>query len=259
MQSKVYTINSFIYFTGLTDLRKISNQHVYEWMRNQSQRGNTGRTINDRLAHLLAMLHWQQDMNLSMSQLRLGLITKTKEESPRKVYFTRQQIDTVLTYANMQEWLFIRLAFDCGLRISELQKLRLSNIHDNRILINGKGSKNRYAFLSSETQTRLQQWILEQNITNYVWPSPTREHQPLATCTIRQNMQKVFAKAGFNDFCPHDLRHSYATDLKQLGIPTRKIQAGLGHASEATTERYLSDLDGLDLYEIYQIKYNRQH
>jgi DNA-binding protein Fis len=43
--------------------------------------------------------------------------------------------------------------------------------------------------------------------------------------------------------------------LKLLGIPTRKIQAGLGHATESVTERYLSDLEGSDLREIYEIKY----
>ena len=257
MISKVYTINQFIAVTRITDLRKLSNRQIYDWINYQFSRGNTGRTINDRLAHLRAMLHWQQNMNVVMPHLQLGLITKAKEVPPRQVCFSRQEIQSVLATADIQEWLLIKLAFDCGLRISELCKLQLNHLHDDgRISILGKGSKRRYAYLSPEVQYKLQVWIADHCINKYLWPSPIYPDQPLATCTIRQKMRDAFSRAGFKDFRPHDLRHSYATDLKKIGIPTRKIQAGLGHASEATTERYLSDLIGWDLYELYQQKYN---
>ncbi len=257
MASKTYAINQFISVTHLNNLRKLSNRQIYDWINYQFSRGNTGRTINDRLAHLKAMLHWQQNMNVRMPNLQLGLITKAKEVPPRQVCFSRQEIQTVLSQASLQEWLLIKLAFDCGLRISELRKLQLENIYeDSRVSILGKGSKKRYAYLSPEAQQKLQIWISTKKITKYLWPSPIHPDQPLAVCTIRQSMRAAFLRAGFEDFCPHDLRHSYATDLKKIGIPTRKIQAGLGHASEATTERYLSDLIGWDLYELYQQKYN---
>ena len=60
-----------------------------------------------------------------------------------------------------------------------------------------------------------------------------------------------FSSRWVSDFRPHDLRHSYATDLKLLGVSTREIQAALGHATESVTERYLSDLDGFNLKSVY--------
>lgn len=255
MQSKVYILNSFVRESRLTDLRKITNRQVYDWIDCQTRRGNTGRSINDRLAHLKAMLRWQQDMSLPMPGLRLGLIAKVREVPARKVCFSRAEVERALAGADPETWLMIRLAFDCGLRISELRNLQLSDFQGSRLTIIGKGSKRRYAYLSDEVQQKLQDWTTYNNIVGYLWPSPLSPDQPLAVCTVRQKMRAAFQAAGLPDFCPHDLRHSYATDLKQLGIPTRQIQAGLGHATEAVTERYLSDLDGFDLYEVYRQKY----
>lgn len=257
LTSKIYTLNNFVLSSKLTDLRLISNQLIFEWINQQSARGNSGRSINDRLAHLKAMLRWQRDMNLEMPLLRLALIPKVCEVPPRKVHFTREQIEQVLVQANLQEWLLIKLSFDCGLRISELRKLQLSDIREDRLTVIGKGNKRRYAYLCIDVKNRLAEWITSQNIQKYLWPSPISPNTALHTCTIRAHMKRAFQKAGINNFCPHDLRHSYATDLKKLGATTRQIQAGLGHTSEVVTERYLSDLEGYDLRDLYTLKYSQ--
>lgn len=204
-------------------------------------------------------MRWQSEMNLKMPKLQLALIPSVQEQPPRKVFFTREQIGQVLNVSNQLQWLLISLAFDCGLRIAELQGLRLASVHGDHIDIIGKGQKRRYAYLSNEVKEKLQDWISKSKIDDYLWLSPIHSGQPLAICTIRAYMQDAFRRAGFNNFCPHDLRHSYATDLKLLGVPTRQIQAGLGHSTEQVTERYLSDLNGYDLAEMYQIKYSAHH
>lgn len=253
--SKVYILNNFVMVTKLSDLRKVSNRHINYWIEEQKLRGNTGRSINVRLAHLRAMLHWQLEMNLKMPKLKLALIPQVKEYPPRKVYFTRQQIQNVLSRATELEWLLVSLAFDCGLRISEIANLRLEDLNAQYITIIGKGQKRRYAYLSNDVWQKLEAWMTRNQIKDYLWPSPIYEGRPLAICTIRKYIQDAFARVGIQDACPHDLRHSYATDLKFLGISTRQIQAGLGHTSENTTERYLSDLDGYDIAEMYRKKY----
>ncbi len=255
IQSKTYILNNFISETGLTDLRKINNQHIYHWIKVQKARGNSGRSVNVRLAHLCAMLRWQQAMNLPMPHLQLGLIVKSAERPPRKNCFTRTEIQCVLEQANQLEWLLISLSFDCGLRISELRNLRKNNLHEDCLTIIGKGNKRRFAYLQPETLRRLENWIKRQEIKGYFWPSPLQPEVPLAVCTLRTYMRAAFNRAGFSNFCPHDLRHSYATDLKKLGVSTRKIQAGLGHSTERVTEKYLSDLEGYDLRDLYEIKY----
>lgn len=257
MASKVYSINDFVCVTKLSDLRKIRNQHINTWINAQRQRNNSGRSINDRLAHLKAMLRWQRDMDLRMPQLKLGLIPKVAEVPARKVCFSRYEVEQVLKYANELDWLIISLCFDCGLRISELRNLKPCHLHGDRLYIIGKGRKSRHVFLRHETQLRLFRWLKQHHDAKFFWESPLRPGEPLTTYTLRIHMKQCFKRAGIEDFCPHDLRHSYATDLKHLGVSTRHIQAALGHATEAVTEKYLSDLEGFDLREVYQIKYSR--
>lgn len=256
MAIKTDGINSFVKFANITNLEDINNQMVDDWIDFMNNKNNTGRTINNRLAQLKVMLRWERDDNILMPNLKISRIIKQKEVPPRKVFFTREEINKALAVADRREWLMIKLAFDCGLRISELRNLRLSDIHGKRMRIIGKGQKLRYVVMSDDARIRLDDWIFRENITDYLWPSAIDSSMPICDPAMRDAMRKVFRIAGFNDFRPHDLRHSYATDLKKLGLPTRQIQVGMGHSSEAITEKYLSDLDGFNVDEIYDIKYS---
>lgn len=254
MATKIHHINYFVKFAGITRLEDISNQQIYDWIAYQKSRGNSGRSINNRLAQLKVMLRWQRDDNVMMPNLRIARIATQKELPPRKKYFSRPELQRVLSYAKLREWLMIKLSFDCGLRIGELLNIRLQDILGCKIRIVGKGNKLRWVIMSRESRLKLDDWVIDAHITDYLWPNLLSTGH-VSQEEARKAMRKVFSKAGFSDFRPHDLRHSYATDLKKLGLPTRSIQLAMGHASEATTERYLSDLDGLDIEEIYQVKY----
>lgn len=254
MATKIHHINYFVKFTRISRLEDISNQQIYDWIDFQKSRGNSGRSINNRLAQLKVMLRWQRDDNVIMPNLKIARIAMQKELPARKNYFSRAEIQKVLAQASLREWLMIKLSFDCGLRIGELLNIRLNDIYDCKIRIVGKGSKLRWVIMSHESRLKLNDWIAEENITDFLWPNLLRTSH-VGQEDARSAMRKVFQQAGFSDFHPHDLRHSYATDLKKLGLPTRKIQMAMGHASEATTERYLSDLDGVNIEEIYKIKY----
>lgn len=254
METKIHHINYFVKFAKISCLEDISNQQIYNWIDFQKSRGNSGRSINNRLAQLKVMLRWQRDDNVVMPNLKLSRIAMQKELPPRKNYFSREEIQRVLTYADLREWLMIKLSFDCGLRIGELLNIHLYDIYNQKIRIIGKGSKLRWVIMSDESRQKLDRWIYEEKITNFLWPNLLQTNH-IGQEDARRAMREVFRIAGFSDFRPHDLRHSYATDLKKLGLPTRKIQLAMGHASEATTERYLSDLDGLNIEEIYQVKY----
>lgn len=254
MATKIHHINYFVKFTKISRLEDISNQQIYNWIDFQKSRGNSGRSINNRLAQLKVMLRWQRDDNIIMPNLKLSRVAMQKELPPRKNYFSREEIQRVLTYADLREWLMIKLSFDCGLRIGELLNIHLNDIYNHKIRIVGKGSKLRWVIMSDESRQKLDRWIYEEKITNFLWPNLLQTNH-IGQEDARRAMREVFRMAGFSNFRPHDLRHSYATDLKKLGLSTRKIQLAMGHASEATTERYLSDLDGLNIEDIYQVKY----
>ena len=249
MLDKTHAVNNFVKHSRIERLEDVTNQQIYDWVQYHRECGNTARTVNNYLHQLKAMLKWQKEENIEMPNLKLSRISFQKEAPARKNWFTRKQIKRALLYADSREWLFISLSFDCGLRIEELMNLKLSDINGRKVKIIGKGNRLRWGMMSRKTKRRLKKWVKKENITDYLWRGRNGKGH-LGQEKARLLMEAVFKKAGFDNMVPHDLRHSFATELKLLGLPTRKIQLALGHTSEAITEHYLSDLDGITIENI---------
>ena len=138
------------------------------------------------------------------------------------------------------------MLFSCGLRVSELTNLKLSNLYldDLYIRVMGKGSKERLVPISPRAVEELNYWFLDRNQMvikegeeDYVFLNRRGAH---LTRTMILIMLKRYAKgAGIKKtISPHTLRHSFATALLEGGADLRSIQAMLGHESVVTTEIY---------------------
>ena len=244
LHSKRWICREFLKTIKINSLSELSNKHINEWIEEQTARGCSGRTINGRLVNLVAMLRYFQDMGISFPKLKLRLIIKCKEQPPRRVYYTREQIEQVLRYADHLEWLLIKLCFDCGLRISELRNLRLMNLNGRMVTFIGKGSKARESYMSEETGSRLDDWIQRNRISDFIWVRTPGKNEPMSVEDIRYLMRKPFYQAGFKNFYPHALRHSFATDIQKHGASLMETKEMLGHARIETTERYVHGLEG---------------
>ena len=244
LHSKRWICREFLKTIKIDSLSELSNKHINEWIAEQTARGCSGRTINSRLVNLVAMLRYFQDMGISFPKLKLRLIIKCKEQPPRRVYYTREQIEQVLRYADHLEWLLIKLCFDCGLRISELRNLRLMNLNGRMVTFIGKGSKARESYMSKEAKTRLDDWIQRNRINDFIWVRTPGKNEPMSVEDIRYLMRKPFYQAGFKNFYPHALRHSFATDIQKHGASLMETKEMLGHARIETTERYVHSLEG---------------
>ena len=244
LHSKRWICREFLKTIKIDSLSELSNKHINEWIAEQTARGCSGRTINSRLVNLVAMLRYFQDMGISFPKLKLRLIIKCKEQPPRRVYYTREQIEQVLRYADHLEWLLIKLCFDCGLRISELRNLRLMNLNGRMVTFIGKGLKARESYMSEEARSRLDDWIQRNRISDFIWVRTPGKNEPMSVEDIRYLMKKPFYQAGFKNFYPHALRHSFATDIQKHGASLMETKEMLGHARIETTERYVHGLEG---------------
>lgn len=244
LHGKRWICREFLKTIKIDSLSELSNKHINEWIAEQTARGCSGRTINSRLVNLVAMLRYFQDMGVSFPKLKLRLIIKCKEQPPRRVYYTREQIEQVLRYADHLEWLLIKLCFDCGLRISELRNLRLMNLNGRMVTFIGKGSKARESYMSEEARSRLDDWIQRNRISDFIWVRTPGKNEPMSVEDIRYLMKKPFYQAGFKNFYPHALRHSFATDIQKHGASLMETKEMLGHARIETTERYVHGLEG---------------
>ena len=140
----------------------------------------------------------------------------------------------------------IEVLFSCGLRVSELTHLKMSNLHldEEFIRVIGKGSKERLVPISQRAIRELEFWFADRNVMNikpgeenYVFLNRRGHH--LTRTMVLIMIKKYAQQAGIRKtISPHTLRHSFATALLEGGADLRSIQAMLGHESIVTTEIY---------------------
>ena len=248
MDTKSRVLSKFAELEIVDDMQKLTNKDINRWMAMQSSGAATGnkisgRTINGRLNHIVAFIKYLRDMDYDIS-VKIRLIEPAKEKPPRQNWFTREQIEGVLADAEPMARLLISLAFDSGLRATELKNLRLKNISGREINIIGKGNRAGTVFMTPRTRRWMDEWITRKGITDYLWPSPAYDDgRPYSIDELRYRMRREFEKAGIEGFYLHAMRHSFATDIQTRGASISQAQKLLRHTNSATTEIYLHALD----------------
>ena len=140
----------------------------------------------------------------------------------------------------------IEVLFSCGLRVSELVNLKLSDLFltEQYIRVLGKGSKERLVPISPRAIKELDYWFMDRSAMkikpgeeDYVFLNRRGAH--LTRVMILIMIKETAQAAGIQKtISPHTLRHSFATALLEGGADLRAIQAMLGHESIGTTEIY---------------------
>ena len=165
---------------------------------------------------------------------------------------TTEEVDRLEASIDVSKWeghrnrAIIEVLFSCGLRVSELVNLKLSDLYidEEYVRVMGKGSKERLVPISRKAIDELKNWFYDRNLMkikpgeeDYVFLNRRGAH---LTRTMILIMIKSQAKdAGIQKtISPHTLRHSFATALLEGGADLRFIQALLGHEDIGTTEIY---------------------
>ena len=140
----------------------------------------------------------------------------------------------------------IEVLFSCGLRVSELVNMKLSDLYleDRVLLVRGKGNKERLVPVSNKATADLKRWFFDRNLMkikpgedDYVFLNRRGAH--LTRTMILIMVKRQAEEAGIKKtISPHTFRHSFATALLQGGADLRSIQAMLGHEKIDTTLVY---------------------
>ena len=163
-----------------------------------------------------------------------------------------EEIDSLEASIDLSKWeghrnrAIIEVLFSCGLRVSELINLKLSNLYleEEYVRVLGKGSKERLVPISQRAIRDLDFWFSDRNLMrikpgeeDYVFLNRYGGH--LTRTMILIMIKRQAETAGIKKtISPHTLRHSFATALLEGGADLRIIQALLGHESIGTTEIY---------------------
>ena len=240
----------------------ISYEHLQEFLYQVSKINYSERTqarwissIKGFLSFLLEDELREDNPSALLETPKLGLYlpdTLSLEEIEKLISATEENTDLAKRNRCM-----IEVLYGCGLRVSELTELQISNINfqENYLKIQGKGDKVRFVPLADYTADFIKNYI--NNIRSKQKINP--KHSDILFLNSRGaqiSRQMVFLiikeivrKAGIQkNISPHTFRHSFATHLLQNGADLRFIQEMLGHSSITTTEIY-THLNTEELHE----------
>ena len=166
---------------------------------------------------------------------------------------TLQEIDDIInaidlaTKEGQRNRAIIEVLYSCGLRVSELCSLCISDLYlkERFIRVTGKGGKQRLVPISSRAVAELEAYFVDRRripiksgYEDYVFISE-RLKKPLSRITVFHHIKELVERVGINkNVSPHTFRHSFATHLLEGGANLRVIQIMLGHESISTTEIY---------------------
>ena len=165
-----------------------------------------------------------------------------------------EEIDSIISVIDVskpegiRDRAIIEVLYGCGLRISELCNLRISQLYleDKYIRVKGKGSKERLVPIEGVAIDRVREWLVTRmgykvkpSEEDYVFVSLTRGSR-LSRISLFIYIKDYAERAGIKkNISPHTFRHSFATHLLEGGANLRAIQMMLGHEDISTTEIYM--------------------
>lgn len=142
-----------------------------------------------------------------------------------------------------RDFCIITLFLNCGIRISELVGLNLTDVRGDRLRVLGKGNKERIVFLNVACQNAIEDWLAVRANSGAADPYAlfiTRKHTRITKAGVHYMLKQRLLAAGLDSskYSAHKLRHTAATLMLQNGVDVRTLQEVLGHEHLNTTQIY---------------------
>ena len=162
--------------------------------------------------------------------------TKTRDCLSDRILSQEDVAEIIRLETNVRNKLILEVLYYGGLRVSELAKLKNSDLRRGILTIFGKGGKTRYIKLPNNIANQIAQ---QQTTTHHPIFNSRKKEGHLSTVQIWHIVKTACRRAGIITASPHWLRHAHASHALDGGAPIHVVQATLGHQSLATTSRYV--------------------
>lgn len=150
----------------------------------------------------------------------------------------------LLAPKHLWERVFYAMAYDTGMRISELVEVRISDVDLQRRQVHirqSKFKKDRYVTISSHLVRGLQKHLLLNKPKDYLFENPSRKGIPFSKTHIRLRLKETVNDAGITKkVCMHTFRHTFATHQLEAGQNIVSVKEAMGHALISATLVYLN-------------------
>lgn len=241
---------------------KIGKNTIQEFLFKLSKTNNSrtqSRIISGLRSFFDYLIFEQYRSNNPLEQIELPKIGRKLPD-----ILSLDEIDKIINSIDLKNILdhrnktILETLYSCGLRVSELINLKLSDLYfkENFIKVTGKGDKQRFVPIGLNTQKIIKSFIINKRSQMKISDNDldilfvNRNGKKLTRAMIFTIVKSIANKAGIKKkISPHSFRHSFATHLLQNGADLRAIQMMMGHENITTTEIYMH-LDKSHLKEI---------
>lgn len=189
------------------------------------------KTISKKLSAVRSFAAYLDENGMHVL-LKADESVKTAKTLPKPI--SHEHVLQALEHGDLFEKLVITLFYTLGLRISELASLEIAHIGDEWVRVLGKGNKQRDVPILGQTKKIVEEYLQASPKKKFVFE---KNGEKLSQNSLRYTITKAFKRVGLK-VSPHQLRHSYATQLLNASAPIADVSELLGHSSMATTQIY---------------------
>ena len=244
---------------GISEINKIDRAELNSFIMKLREEKYTPSSVMRKVASLRGFFKWFCANEYGKKNPAQTLEQPKLPKRLPKV-MTIDELNSILnSNLSVLEQLIVELLYGCGLRVSELVNLKLTNIDIKQKYVQcyGKGSKERIVPFGNKAKDAINKYLKAREVI-------ILEHKlssNLKTLLIKENGNKVSRQDVYNfirkqgekihkHISPHTLRHSFATHLLENGADLRVVQELLGHSDVATTQLY-THITKIRLKEVY--------
>lgn len=253
---RAYAVDLYAYLTWAArageDPLHLDHRHFRRFLVDMEQAGYVRKTMSRRLSAVRSFFDYLNMLEVVLTNPAAAVATpKLSKGLPRKT--SASDLDRLLGVCakstvpeDLRDTAFLELLYATGARISEIAGLAVCDVsfESRSVLLMGKGSKERRVPVHAKALEAVGRYIalgreelLADKPLSALFVS-TRGNA-MSADSLRKAFKKRAAQAGLDpSLHPHDLRHSFATDMLEGGADLRSVQEMLGHASLSTTQIY---------------------
>lgn len=226
---------------------------IYEYLMYLSKEKENG--VRSRARKLSCIKSFYKYLHIKVHLLEKDIakdleMPKTPKSLPRYLELQEAQmlLNSVSGKEKERDYLMLMILLNCGLRVSELQNIKLRDIKGDTLTVTGKGNKERQLFLNDATKQALQDYLSVRKDNRCESLLLSSRGTPLSVAGIQYTMKNLFRKAGLDatKLSTHKLRHTAATLMYKHGkVDIKTLQKVLGHENLNTTEIYTHTDDSM--------------
>lgn len=230
------------------------------------------KTTADNTRRALSTFYAWMDKNEHISTNPMNKVETIKYSKPKKHAFSDMEVELIRNNCRSErETVIVEMLLSTWVRVTELCKIRIDEIEADRVLVHGKGEKDRTVFLNAKAQLALKQYLKKRTDNNpyllprakyagsamkftkgvprakqntwYETPELVAEDGHCDQGTVESLVREIGKRAGVNNTHPHRFRRTGATFALRAGMPFMTVSKLLGHANIAVTQVYLDITD----------------